>query len=70
MTISDFEDFIKENNCSDMLIINHSRLLIAPYNLWFWISLKENSEKAVILDKSWLDFICKKAKNDTKTKSI
>lgn len=62
MTISDFEDFIKENNCSDMVIVNHSTLLIKPVQLWFWISLKENSERAELLHRAWLEFIYKKEK--------
>ena len=62
MTISDFENFIKENDCSDMVTVDYSALLMKPVELWFWSSLKQNSEKAVILDKRWLDLHKKKEK--------
>lgn len=62
MTISDFEDFIKENDCSNMVNINISKLLNSPVEHWFWFSLKQNSSKAVRLELDWQKFIKQKKK--------
>lgn len=57
MTISQFEDFIKENDCADMVNINISKLLRSPIEHWFWFSLKQNSSKAVAIELKWQKFI-------------
>lgn len=62
ITISDFENFIKENDCSDMVTINHSKLSPNIVELWFWISLKQNNSRALILDRDWLKLVKQRKK--------
>lgn len=62
ITISDFEDFIKENNYSDMVRVNRDKLIKKPLQLWFWISLKQIGEAEREADRYWLDFMYEKEK--------